>query len=139
MKALPLLISHLFLLLSSLSQAQEFDIQACGLDSSYALNADEAAYFNEILSKERGDFDFFGKKIAFATGNSGHIPSNKYQYFAQDGRLRYQNGQNVVNQLIILTAAEKAELAGIDAIVVSWSKVNIQGRQRQKLVARLNE
>ncbi len=126
-------------MLSFSLSAQNFDIEQCGLDSSFTLNADEAAYFNEILNDQRQDFDFIGKKVAFASGNNGHIPSNKFQYFAQDGRPRYESGASVVNQLIILTDREKAQFPELDAIIISWSKVKVDGRKREKLLSLLSE
>lgn len=132
--------SLLFFVLSFMSlPAQDFDISQCGLDSTHTLNTDEAAYFNEILAEQRESFDFTGKRLAFATGNNGHFTSNKYQYFAQDGRRRFENGQIVVNQLIILTEEEKVHLPEVDAIVVSWSKMTIESKKREKLVLMLAE
>lgn len=135
-----LILGTFILMLSFHSlQAQDFDIKNCGLDSSYTLNADEAAYFNEVLAEQKGEFDFTEKKIAFATGNSGRFVSNKFQYFAKDGRRRYESGQLMVNQLIILTAAEKTQLPEIDAIILSWSKVTLAGKNRQALVTLLSK
>ncbi len=80
------------------------------------------------MFKLRKDFDFYGKKIAFAF-NGSFI--DKQQYFNNWG------GKEVVNNLIILTDKEKQKANGYDAIIVSWRKQSGSKNFRKRLVKRL--
>jgi hypothetical protein len=92
------------------------------------LTNNEAAYFNAELLKQRKDFDFKGKKVAFVLSGSF---LDKQQYFKNWG------GKEVANNLIILTDEEKQKANGYDAIIVSWRKQGISNGYKKRLLKRL--
>lgn len=101
-------------------------------DIGKATNSDltnnEAEYFNAELLKQRKDFDFQGKKVAFVLGGSF---IDKLQYFKNWG------GKDVVNSLIILTDEEKQKANGYNAIIVSWRKQGVSNGFRKRLLKKL--
>lgn len=122
-----------------MADAQNLQMNKCGIDNESLLNECEAAYFNEIMAEHRGKFDFEGKQIAFAEGNWGANLSSKKRYFEVHGKPRYEQNNSVSNQLIILTESEKALLPQYDAILVSWSKLHVQKKSRAKLIQRIQK
>jgi hypothetical protein len=99
-----------------------------GKTTSPFLTENEATYFNSDLLRQRKIFDFHGKKVAFVL-NSTFI--DKAQYFKNWG------GNNIVNDLIILTNEEKQKANGYDAIIVLWRKQGVSKGFRKKLIKRL--
>ncbi len=120
---------------------QEIVIDSCGLDSSTTLNKYEVKYFNQYLEKQRSrsTFDFQDKKVGFAHGNFGKGLISKKEYFNMWGKDYFENGSHVVNQLIILTEEEKQQSGGYDAIIVSWSKILVSGKRKERLIKKLTE
>ena len=99
-----------------------------GKSPNSVLNDNEAEYLIAELTKQREDFNFQGKKVAFFLGGSF---IDKQQYFKDWG------GKEVVNNLIILTDKEKQRAKGYDAIIVSWRKQGVSNGFRKKLIKRL--
>ncbi|MEZ4885140.1 MAG: hypothetical protein R3E32_10475 [Chitinophagales bacterium] len=118
------------------ANAQTLQIERCGTDNQPLLNECEVEYFNTSLKENRGEFDFEGKRIAFAEGNWGANLSSKNRYFEVFGKPRFEQNGSVANQLIVLTEAEKEVSPEYDAIIVSWSKVQVQNKRRAKLIKR---
>lgn len=138
-KVLALLLTGLSLNLS----AQLSEWEKCGLDDSITLNQYEEGYFNEAFADRRGDFDFTGKKVAFFYGSSGTVPTTKANYF---GGIKDSNDKDNYHtwfangtQLVILTPEEKKLSGGYDAILISWSKIEVEGKRRAKLVKELGK
>lgn len=129
----------IFTLLTNVCIGQEVLIDSCGTDSSATLNQYEVLYFNQSLEKPRmrSNFDFQNKKIGFAYGNFGKDVISKKEYFDRWGKEYYKNDSHVGNQLIILTEDEKEQSGGFDAIIISWSKILVSGRHRDKLIEKL--
>lgn len=101
---------------------------AIGKGNDPVLTNNEAVYFNAELLKQRKDFDFQGKKVAFVLSGSF---IDKQKYFEDSG------GNDVVTDLIILTEEEKLRANGYSAIIVSWRKQGISKSFRKKLIRRL--
>ena len=99
-----------------------------GKATNPVLTNNEAEYFNAELLKQRRDFDFQGKKVAFVLSGSF---IDKQQYFKNWG------GKDVANSLIILTDEEKQKVNGYDAIIVSWRKQGVSNGYRKRLLKRL--
>ena len=97
--------------------------------------------FNRSLEKQRNrsNFDFQDKKVGFAYGNFGKGLISKKEYFNWWGKDYFENDSHVFNQLIILTEEEKEESGGYDAIIISWSKTGVYGRQKERLIKKLIE
>ncbi len=103
----------------------------CATDT--LLNDNEAEYFNSELIKQReqqSNFDFYNKRILFLF-NEQKI--DKKQYFKNWG------GQDVSNQLIVLTREEKQLIQNCDAIIISWRKEGISKSFRKKLIDELKK
>ena len=132
---LRLLIWTVFL--STVSSAQAILIDSCGLNTDSKLSKYESAYFNGQLSKQRGNFDFVDKKVGFAYGNFGKTVVSKKEYFDRWGRDYFKRDSHVVDILLILTADEKVKSGDFDAIIVSWSKIMIDNKHRQKIISKL--
>lgn len=99
-----------------------------GNTTNPVLTNNEAEYFNTELLKQRKQFDFQGKKVAFVLSGSF---IDKQQYFINWG------GKYLVNSLIILTDEEKERVNGYDAIIVSWRKQGVSNGFRKRLIKRL--
>lgn len=99
-----------------------------GKTDSPLLTDNEAEYFNAEFSKQREDFDFYGKKIAFVLGASF---IDKKKYFDDYG------GEEVVANLVMLTEEEKLKANGYDAIIVLWRKQGVSNHFRKKIIKRL--
>lgn len=125
----------------SISYAYFFEQRKkCGLDNNPTLNELEAEYFNKIFSERRGEFDFTDKKAAFFRGSTGTTKSDKSNYFDS---VKSSNSEDVHEwqaggtQLLILTEKEKELSGGYDVILVSWSKLLVKGKFRDRLVRKL--
>jgi hypothetical protein len=99
-----------------------------GKSDSPVLTDNEAEYFNAEFSKQRKDYDFHGKKVAFVLGSSF---IDKEQYFKNYG------GKEVVANLTILTEEEKQKANGYNAIIVLWRKQSVGKSFRKKIFKRL--
>ena len=135
----PLIIILIFL--TNICFGQDVVIDSCGLDSSTTLNKYESQYFNQSLEKQRNrsNFDFQNKKVGFAYGNFGKGVISKKEYFDKWGKDYFENESHVVNQLIILTEEEKQQSGGFDAIIISWSKIGVAGKHKERLIEKLKE
>ena len=123
--------------LTAASVGQTIIIDSCGLDNEIKLNKYESSYFHKTLNEVPKDFSFFNKIVGFAYGNSGKIIISKRDYFDRWGKSYFEKGNKVINTLIILNENEKAKSGGYDAIIVSWSKINIDDKRRQKIIKKL--
>ena len=92
------------------------------------LNEFEAEYLNEQFAGEDLNFDFSNKSIAF-TSNKSII--GKSTWYASNW-----NFDLPVIELVQLSEAEREEY-GVDAILVTWSKMKVSKRQRKKLLKKL--
>ena len=94
-----------------------------GIDDDYILNQSESEYFNAKFQKERKDFDFRNRKVAFFNSPGGSVMKGKIDYFTTE-KDRYSRGYSG-NQasLIIFNEKEKTEANGYDAVINYWSKI----------------
>lgn len=102
-----------------------------GLDNSTLLTDAEAQYLNEKFAHQRGDFNFQGKRIAFATGSTGSQAMTKQEYFADVARWK-ENNSEVTSSLYILTDEERFS-SDLDAIITAWVKV-LTKKSRSKII-----
>ena len=116
---------------------QTIVIDSCGLNTNKSLNKYESDYFNKALEKQRSTFNFADKKIGFAYGTFGKTIVSKKSYFDRWGRSYFKSNGQVGNELLILTPEEKIMSGDFDAIIVSWSKLQINDKHRQKIIKRL--
>jgi hypothetical protein len=133
------LLITLLLISGKWSAGQSIIIDSCGLDTNSKLNKYEVEYFNTSLEKQRGNFSFDDKKIAFAYDNFGKIVINKKEYFERWGRKYFNNHSSVSDQLIILTSDEKEIADSYDAIIISWSKIKIGEKEKQRIIKKLSK
>ncbi|MEX1191560.1 MAG: hypothetical protein WEA99_06265 [Brumimicrobium sp.] len=131
----------LILFMSASLFAQTTELEKCGIDDHSTLNEFEAEYFNEVFLDRRGDFDFTDKKVAYFAGSSGFTKSDKSNYF---NTVKSSNSEDIHEwqasgtQLLLLTEKEKEFSGGYDVILVSWSKLLMNQKQRKKLIRKLN-
>jgi hypothetical protein len=93
-----------------------------GKDVTSTLNVCESKFLNFCFQKDRGDFNFCGKKMAFLEGNIGTIASTKAKYFATEKRLIHEDIYPIPRgQLIVFNKAEAKE-TGYDAVFISYNK-----------------
>jgi hypothetical protein len=93
-----------------------------GKDTTSTLNACESKFLNFCFQKERGTFDFSGKKMAFFKGNIGTLKSNKQEYFATEKRLIDKGFYpSPGGQLIILNEDESKQV-GYDVVFIVYNK-----------------
>lgn len=101
-----------------------------GKDTILALNVCESKYLNFNYQKDKGTFDFCGKKVAFFKGNAGTIKSTKKEYFDrlkqfvhQDGLLPSSSGQ------LIIFNEDEVKKTGYDAVIISLSKKYLTNKE----------
>ena len=130
-----LIITALLTISLSAATSQDIIIDSCGLDESVTLSKYEAQFFNHIYAGQRSpaNFDFEHKKIGFFADFNGKRKSSKQAYFSS-----YKRNSATVSELIILTEGEKRTSGGYDAIIVTWSKVKIGEKRKEKLIKKLS-
>lgn len=131
----------IFVFATQICLGQEIKIDSCGIDNSIGLNQYEVQYFNQVLEnqRKRSDFDFSGKLIGFTYGNFGKGLHSKREYFDKWGKEYFRKNSNVSNQLFVLTEEEKYNSGGYDAIIVSWSKIMLSSKDKNKIIRKLKE
>lgn len=132
MKPYILILCLSLLNLSSFSQ----NIDSLGLNSSPELNSSEVKYFNSQTNKP-DSFDFKNKRVGFFYYNNGSTYITKKEYFDKWGKEYLLNNHGVMNQLLVLTPIEKGESGGYDIIIVSWSKLKINEKDKPRLIRKL--
>lgn len=125
-----------FLFLWQLSFSQNLD--SLGLNNDPILNQSEASFLNTSFSSQTNEFDFINKKIAFALGSSNYKIRTKASYF-KEVIAYYRHDEYIEDILIVLDEKEKILSGGYDAIIVSWSKIGVGKKARQKLVKKLRD
>lgn len=115
------LISLISIACFSFLKGQSLD--SCGLDNKPNVNLKESAFLNYLKEKQRKDFDFKEKKVAFITGNAGGQIMSKKEYF--DALKKYEkidtsnfNG----SFMVILTEKERIKSGGYDVLISYWAK-----------------
>jgi hypothetical protein len=101
------------------------DIDKMGVDDDVFLTELEGKYFNAISGISEKEFNFYGKKVAFFTGNIGSIKSDKKKYFTGE-----RAGLKTIDYscsiffgfLYIFDAVQKEKSGGYDAAIVYGSK-----------------
>jgi hypothetical protein len=102
------------------------------------LTSAEINILNSIFFKERNDFDFNGKLVAFTVGTTGTQIENKKLFFKKYLDPVIEKKSKNVCSLIILTKAEKTKSGGFDAVIMSPSKIFTK-QHRERLINILNE
>lgn len=124
----------LFFMLNSYGQ----NLDSCGVDNSSHLNSFESVYLNDYFSKQRGSFDFTGKKILFVTGSKGTRIGNKTGYF-NDIKLWNKDNSMIATDLILFTEEEKIQSGGFDGMLTYWAKVPPNKNKLFKKIKSYNE
>ena len=117
MKKITLLVV-LFISIPLLAQ----DLEKCGLDNNGVLNTDEAAFLNNYFKKEKGDFDFTGKKILIVTGSGASDSYSKTNYF-ESVKSRLESNDRIASGLYPFTQEEKIQSGGYDGILTFYTKI----------------
>ena len=131
-------LSLIIALIPRISLAQ-LNPDSLGLDDDPSLNSMEARYFNIQVQHYRGEFDFRGKKVGFFLENNGKRMLNKKEYFDNWAREHLRSKDFGRNQLFILSAKEKEQSKGFDALIVSWSEKGISEERKQQLIKKLSK
>ncbi|WP_160111104.1 hypothetical protein [Dysgonomonas sp. Marseille-P4361] len=95
-------------------------LDSMGINDSYLLNKYEAEYFNILFGRERGNFDFTNKKVAFFI-SSGHMESKKDYFESEKGRFS-RNESNTSANIVLFNEEQKSQNGGYDAVIYYWSK-----------------
>lgn len=132
MKKLLLLIAGSIFSISTFAQQAD----SLGVDNSPLLNAQESAFFNKRFEKERGDFDFAGKKAAFISGGNAGTPSDKISYFSDVKEWREKHDRDISSYVIFLSDDER-KLCGYDVFVTRWSMVLMSTKKKARHIERL--
>jgi hypothetical protein len=96
-----------------------------GMCESWLLTELEGKYFNALSQIEETEFDMPDKKVAFFTGNTGSIKSNKKKYFIREReslKVADYSISHYFGTLYVFNAEQKAESGGYDAAIVYGSK-----------------
>jgi hypothetical protein len=103
--------------------------------ADYTLTKKEASFLNALFEKQRKDFDFQGKMVAYTTGTSGTQIEDKSAFF--DKYLENATHGNVCS-LIILTKEEKEKSGGFDIVLMSPAKL-FTTKHREILIGELKK
>jgi len=122
------------LLINLCSNGQNVD--SLGMNTRPELNNSEVVYFNTQVNKP-DSFDFKNKRLGFFYYNNGSHYISKKEYFERWGKEYFRNNDNVSNQLLFLTSSEKVQSGGYDVIIVAWSKMDINEKDKPRLIRRL--
>jgi len=108
-----------------------------GNDTIRTVNICENKFLNFYFQKNKGTFDFSGKKIAFFKGNIGTIKSTKKDFFEKIKQFVHQKGFLPLSseQLIIFNKDEVKE-TGYDVVIISGSKKYLT---RKSVIKRLKK
>jgi len=101
----------------------------------YTLAKEESSDLNSIFEKQRKDFDFQGKIVAYTIGTSGTQIEDKSAFF--DKYLNNATHGNVCS-LIILTPKEKEASGGFDIVLMSPAKLFTK-KHREILIGELGK
>lgn len=94
-----------------------------GTDTASILNTYEGKYLNFCFRKEKGTFDFCGKRMAFFKGNTGTTKSTKKDFF--ESEKLYIRQKNLIpppsGQLIFFNENE-VKATGYDVVFITYNK-----------------
>ena len=105
------------------------------LKADYTLTNKEASFLNALFEKQRKDFDFQGKMVAYTIGTSGTKIEDKSAFF--DRYLENATHGNVFS-LIILTKEENEKSGGFDIVLMFPSKL-FTTKHREILIGELKK
>lgn len=122
------------LVISTIAYGQTLD--SLGVDNSLSLNSYEVAHLNKQFEKERGDFHFSDKRVAFYSSVYG---MGKIDYFKSVKEYALE-GRGIVQELVLLTPEEK-NAYGYDALVSYWNKrsINFTPRYRKNVLSSIGK
>lgn len=110
------------------------NLDSMGINNEPYLNMYEVDFFNNIFLKQRKEFDFNKKKVAFLTGGSGKTLSDKKKYFDLEKERLSRGYSGNGGTLIILDEEQRKETGGYDMIILYWSKILPTKKQLVKLL-----
>jgi hypothetical protein len=128
----------ILIILISLISVTGFSQTDSDLQTTYLLTTNEVISLNSIFNKERKDFDFNGKSIAFTVGTTGTQIENKNGFFEKYINPVVEGKSKNICSLIVLTKEEKSKSGGFDAVVMSPAKIFTK-EHREILINELNE
>lgn len=126
------LLYILLFLFANLSVTAQVD--SLGLNNDPTLTNVEATYLDDHFQKQRGQFSFQHKRVAFVTGSNASTIMTKQKYFSDVKKWKQKNS-TIVTSFIILRKDEKVA-TGYDAIVTAWVKT-MTNKTRKKIISQL--
>jgi hypothetical protein len=90
------------------------------IKTDYTLTNKEARFLNTLFEKQRKDFDFQEKMVAYSSGTSGTQIEDKLAFF--DRYLENVTHRNDCS-LVLLTKEEKEKSGGFDIVIMSPAKL----------------
>lgn len=93
-----------------------------GKDTVSALNVCESKFLNFCFQKEKGTFDFLGKKMAFFRGNTGTIKSTKKEYFDVEKQLIHKGFYPSPGGQLIFLNEDESKKTGYDVVFIAYNK-----------------
>lgn len=105
------------------------------IKADYTLTNEEASKLNTLFEKQRKDFDFQGKMVAYTIGTSGTQIEDKSAFF--DMYIENVTHGNVCS-LIQLTKEEKEKSGGFDIVLMSPAKL-FTTKHREILIGELKK
>jgi hypothetical protein len=128
----------LTLILSLLWAPQCFSQTSVGLDNSPFLTKAEASLLDSLLLKNRENFSFTNKKVAFISGHSATDIKFKGQFFQEQILPELSRGQKPIIIYKLLNEKEKSSSGGYDLIIMQTPKL-ITKKQMALNLKRLKE
>jgi hypothetical protein len=100
-----------------------------GKDTIPTLNVCESKFLNFCFQKEKGTFDFCGKKMAFFKGNIGTIKSTKKEYFDVEKELIHKGFYPSPGGQLIILNEDEAKKTGYDVVFIVYNKRYITNKE----------
>lgn len=107
----------------AINQSLIIKLDSMGIDDNWSLNKYEIEYFNAKFQKERQDFDFTDKRIAFFSSSGGGVRRDKKDYFSTEKDRCLRDYSSNQASLIIFNEQQKQDSGGYDAVIYYWSKI----------------
>lgn len=106
--------------------------------SSELLSKEEAELLNRLLEETRGEYDLYGKNIAFITGSSGNKVISKVEFFDSCIYPWTTDHKNPSLMMLILSEEDHMASGGYDVLLLVWVKA-FSKKQKNRIVQNLNE
>ena len=118
MKNIPLLLLIIVLLHSCRNQTNL-------INENIVTEGADSRIFNEVFFSQRGDFDFYNKRVLFMTGSSGRKITTKENYIQMINEHKENERVPIDTGKLYVFENNLNNSIGYDAAIVFWCKSSL--------------